>query len=475
MSNKKNGILQTFLDWLLRRKNLNTILYILILFLIKELAAISASSQIVDYCNYLQSTNQESGILKFFTELTKLIFAEGSYGVLLVTISTILLIAFIRFIDSDNRINPYLKLLAFMGFSFVLFWSAVNLNKNSKEKPIVSSILLNTLEEIEKEAIPNLEKNMEKETAPSYTKLIEHSNPLLINFLKDFNDSISVNPNYRGVVYVSAPAGFGKSFFIKKFLKNHIPNNSIGKVKLRKDFVCGEQESKCYSDSLDIELREQPDLFYVKTGQDTIKLGMLYDYQISMDSIIQFCNLEDNNILMLDDLDEISISSSEWFLKETKRILENNLYPNIKLIVLLGRPESYVSTFSDTYFKAPKVDDIFGIEPNENLISPQFKTTKDIFNRVIDWTDYYGPEKLGRNFTEEEVQNIFNSLIALFEKHEYLLLQFAMSSNSGFLMQKIFDKTINVNSSEEFIKKTLLNEMVSRNSDSHHRPTLEDR
>jgi len=307
----------------------------------------------------------------------------------------------------------------------------------------------------------------------SYIEHIKVSNQAFTSFLKEFNDSLTQNSKYKGIAYVTAPAGFGKSYFTKKWLSDEIPNKKIGKIKVREDFVCGEQESKCFADSLNYVVTKKPDLVAINQNGEEENLGYLYEYDFNLNRILEFYKFENGtNILMVDDLDEVSESTMNKYLKECEKIIESDKYPDINLIVLLSRPEAFVNYLSNTYRKNPNVDVIYGLE-QRTLQKPIFSTKKQVKNRIDDWADWYQKEKLGRSITNSERNRILKEVFSLYNSYDFIKIQLQIQSNSDFLFRGVFKKRIDGNTQENEIKTILFNTMIGRNSDSHLRPSLD--
>lgn len=327
------------------------------------------------------------------------------------------------------------------------------------------------LEQIEKEL--SFPKNSTIIKSSSYLDHIKKFNPNFNSFLQEFNDSLETNPKYRGIAYVTAPAGFGKSFFTKKWIEEEIPSTSIGKIKTREDIVCGEPKSKCYSSSLGFRTTESYDLTATSSTGEKINLGWVYDYNFDIDALLKHYNYSDSiDILILDDLDELSEETIQKYLKGFEKLIENNIHPSLNLVVFMSRPEALSSYLSNTYYEAPNVDRVFGIK-NSLLNSPIFYTISQIKDRVENWADWYGPKRLGRSITIKERDLIHTTTCELFKKYHAINLQLQIQSNSDFLFRSILDQKIKKNSSELEIKSRLFNLMLGRNSDSHHRPAID--
>ncbi|WP_271765922.1 hypothetical protein [Aquimarina algiphila] len=454
-------------DWFLRRKNLNTILYILSAFLIKELTAISAGSDIKNFAESLKENYPNSTSFEVFADFIIVFFSSGSKPVLIITLATIILILFVRFFDNSN-LKPIFKALGFIGLSIVVLLSVNNLDFNITENDTLEyeKILKKTQKSIANKTTPILETD-------SYIEHIKKSNVDFTSFLKEFNDSLTLNPKYKGIAYVTASAGFGKSYFTKKWLSEELTGKNIGKIKVRKDFVCKEQESKCYADSLGYIISKKPDLIAVSKNGNEKLLGYLYTYKFNLDSIIQFYKYDKQiDVIMVDDLDEVSESTTNRYLKEFEDIIEKEKYSDINLIVFLSRPEALVNYLSNTYRKCPKVDMIYGLE-QKVLQKPIFATSNQIRDRVNNWADWYQEEKLGRLIDHTERNQIFEQILSLYKSYDFIKLQLQIQSNSDFLFRGILKNRIDENTNENEIKTILFNTMVGRNSDSHLRPMLD--
>ncbi|NAS12283.1 hypothetical protein [Poritiphilus flavus] len=462
-----NNTWDKIVDWFLRRKNLNHILYVLSAFLIKELAAISAGSDIKNFAENFKGNYPDSALIEVFADLVIVFFSSGSQPVLIITLATIILILYVRFFD-DSNLSPVLKALGFLGLSAVVLLTIINLDFNSVKVDIIKY----------QRVLKEVQRNIANETPTviktnSYLDHIKKSNSDFTSFLKEFNDSLTKNPNYTGVAYVTAPAGFGKSYFTKKWIEQELKDKKVGKIKVREDFVCGEQESRCFADSLGYIVTKQPDLISESKNGESKSLGHLYKYTFSLDSILHQYKFENNtDVIMVDDLDEVSDSTMNKYLKDFENIIEKGTYPDLNLIVFLSRPEALVNYLSNTYRKNPKVDKIYGLE-QKTLQKPIFSTREQILDRINDWANWYQKEKLGRLIDDTERNHILTQVFNLYNKYDFIKLQLQIQSNSDFLFRGTIKNRINQNTEENEIKTILFNTMVGRNSDTHLRPMLD--
>jgi hypothetical protein len=469
MEKKSKGIFKVFIEWWLRRKTLNSILYILVIFLIKELAALSAGDNIVEFANYLKHKYSTSTFIELFSEFLKSVFSTGSYSILLITIVTIILFLYVRAFDNNSRINPILRFIGFVGLSVVVIYAVLDYGKDAKPK-INKNKYTQELRKIEEELA--LKQIPYAINSKSYLEHVKKTNNRFNAFLKSFNDSLITNPNYRGIAYVTAPAGYGKSYFTKKWIESEINEVKIGKIKVREHIVCEERASKCYSKSLGIKINKIDDLETIKNGTEEIFLGWLYDYEFDSKKIIEFYEYEDIDILIIDDLDEVSEKTMEKYLKDFETLMENNTFPNLNLVVFMSRPEALVNYLSNTYRTVPKVDVTYGIEQN-SLNNPIFSNPSQIEDRVNNWAEWYGPEKLDRDLIQKEIDLVYSTTLSLYNKFDFIKLQLQIQSNSDFLFRSILKERIDKKTNKGKIKEILFNLMLGRNSDSHHRPNID--
>lgn len=83
------------LEYILRRKTINSALYILVIAIIRELTALGASEEIVNICNKIQENNEE-GFLYYLLLFAELIFAKGSILVLCVLLLVLFIFVFLK-------------------------------------------------------------------------------------------------------------------------------------------------------------------------------------------------------------------------------------------------------------------------------------------------------------------------------------------------------------------------------------------
>lgn len=90
---------KTLIDYLFRRKSLITCLYVVIVFLLSQLAAIGQSSEILKYCNYLQGKYPDD-LIFHVAQFVKIIYADGN---LIAIISSAILILVLMYLIKPRK------------------------------------------------------------------------------------------------------------------------------------------------------------------------------------------------------------------------------------------------------------------------------------------------------------------------------------------------------------------------------------
>lgn len=88
-------LFSSFIDWVFRKKSLNYILLVVVLFTLRELTAIGAGESITQFVEKVQKKNPE-GWLYWLAEIGELVFGQGSYIVLIISLILILAIVLIK-------------------------------------------------------------------------------------------------------------------------------------------------------------------------------------------------------------------------------------------------------------------------------------------------------------------------------------------------------------------------------------------
>jgi len=83
------------IDYLFRKKSLNFILYVLIVFILTELTAISTSKSLIDFFNELK-TEIHSKIFYWIIRILETIYVSGSYLSLVISIGLFILVFYLR-------------------------------------------------------------------------------------------------------------------------------------------------------------------------------------------------------------------------------------------------------------------------------------------------------------------------------------------------------------------------------------------
>jgi len=149
----KSGWFYLVIKFILRRKTLVGILFFLCVFLIKELAALSAGDTILSVCDSLL-TKHQNGILFYLISFTKAFFSSGSSKVLFITILMILNISFLKYLslltDKLGKIHLYLFFFLLVSTSIWIFLVLFKTGPNQIDnKYILIEPQINNSQEIE--------------------------------------------------------------------------------------------------------------------------------------------------------------------------------------------------------------------------------------------------------------------------------------------------------------------------------------
>jgi len=90
-----NKLYNSFVDWVFRKKSLNYILLIIVVFTLKELTAINAGESITQFVENVQTKNPQ-GWIYWLAEIGELVFGQGSFTVLIISLILIFAIALLK-------------------------------------------------------------------------------------------------------------------------------------------------------------------------------------------------------------------------------------------------------------------------------------------------------------------------------------------------------------------------------------------
>ena len=85
----------SFIDWVFRKKSLNYILLVIVLFILRELTALGAGEAITQFVDDVQAKNPDRWIY-WLAEIGELVFGQGSYTVLVISFILILAIVLLK-------------------------------------------------------------------------------------------------------------------------------------------------------------------------------------------------------------------------------------------------------------------------------------------------------------------------------------------------------------------------------------------
>lgn len=137
--------LNKILDYILRRKTLVSIIFLLSVFLIKELGAYSAGDSITNYCNQMLEKHQV-GVFFYFFSTIKAIFNSGSIEVIIITVFLIIIVSLLKYFEMTEKKNKTLNLIMITVFSIGLVSFLILLfSKNNTLKKEDKLILIDPL------------------------------------------------------------------------------------------------------------------------------------------------------------------------------------------------------------------------------------------------------------------------------------------------------------------------------------------
>ena len=102
--------MEKILSIIFRRKTINSILFILVAATIRELAAIGASEEIIEFCNKIQEQNPDN-FLYYVALIIEFVFGKGSLITLFVLIGLIMLFSILKIYENkEPKANPRLEI-----------------------------------------------------------------------------------------------------------------------------------------------------------------------------------------------------------------------------------------------------------------------------------------------------------------------------------------------------------------------------
>ncbi len=118
----KNSILNTIVEFILRKKTLNAILFVIVGFLISELAAYSQGDEIRDACDKILEGTDNSFLI-ICMSIIRIFFTDGSMAIIVSAFLVLIPFLFLKFVElTDNKDNFKVQFIAFCGVLLFCVW-----------------------------------------------------------------------------------------------------------------------------------------------------------------------------------------------------------------------------------------------------------------------------------------------------------------------------------------------------------------
>lgn len=460
--------LDKFINWIFRRKSIKTTLYILIIFLLEQLTILGNEDGIIVFFDELEKKFACDEFMLLMIRMTRFFAESNSPAVIIVTIASILLIAFLFIIDSykdqKRKLSPYVALTSFGILAIItlgsVFFLTDSLNtKTVKERRIDTSQLV----KIEKALLTD---STETRAINDYFEIITETNMDFITYLKMMKDSIQKNPAYKTIAFVDQASVYNKSEVVKKLIKKTLKDTSVCALEL-------ENITKLDS-SFVAQYTEAPEfVFYSEEKKDSLVLGTTYDYVPKLNELMMSERYKDKKVVIINGLDDQSKNTVNNYLEEIKIATQKNYFKGRNLIVVIGKPEIFSDFFSNPYFKVSdfNVDLIYGI--GKNIPMPVINSDERIKELVYNWTYWFGKEKINRAFTEQQNEMLYQNVVKLINKYPFLRSELSTYVNQDVILQAVYLQSITATSTEEEIKQVLFDKMLTRGFITQNHKRLE--
>jgi len=288
------------------------------------------------------------------------------------------------------------------------------------------------------------ERKVESELAYTPSETVSFGS--IAEFYKSANASffsaLPPSDTSREIVLATAPGGFGKTFLVNHLADSHkdafaaYKLISLGKNWLVDDLIVHQGSQQItLNHLLDIEESAQDDL--VKKISDTISASK-------------------QPVILIDDFDEIDPSDAHSILIKLASLSEN--CPSPARIVGVGRAEAFTSFISDP--RRP-----YKITPRWISFSPPRYSTKGDLAALTKFVF----EDQKRTPTEAELDRVF----LLLERNPFLLSMLTNLAQANEIVKyaRINEDQTLRSKSQGTVKKDFFNFLLTRNSNTHKRPS----
>lgn len=325
--------------------------------------------------------------------------------------------------------------------------NTANITKNKDAKIKVSS--LKNLCELEKKLATPITDG-DKTSATTLNNLYELENQEFISHIQDMKKQ-SENPanKSRSISLISAPAAFGKTFFIKPLLQNIIKKDYV-KISLRDDIFESKTPPFLVSQRMELSMKAQ--------GQQTNDVLSLLPYfepkTFRIEKVLFLKNEKSKNnpkFIIIDDFDEVHPETAMDFLKNLYTyIYEANEGKAFLQIIILGRPEAFMRFAENPLFKN-KTTII-------QLKSPKINNKAELAIRVQNYIDFNKKKNVDLNKT-------VNDFSKMLKQNTFLTNTLGNLGLSNLLINYV------VENNKRDVKEVLFDFLLDRGDEKHNRPS----
>ena len=289
-----------------------------------------------------------------------------------------------------------------------------------------------------------------KTAATTLNNLYERENQEFISHIQNMKTKAeNSDDKSRGISLISAPAAFGKSFFIKPLLQNIIKKDYV-KISLRDDVF--ESKTPPFSVSQRMELSMKA---ATNTNSDILSLLPYFEPKTFRVEKLLFLKNEKSKknpkFIIIDDFDEIHPETTIDLLKSLYTyVYETNQDKAFLQIIILGRPEAFMRFSENPLFK----DKTTLIQ----LKSPKILNKAELAIRIQNYIDF-------NKKTNINLKEITDKTAQILKEKPFLT---SIMGNLG-----LSDLVINyvAENNKRDIKDVLFDFLLERGDEKHNRPS----
>ena len=251
------------------------------------------------------------------------------------------------------------------------------------------------------------------------------------------------------LVFVSGPAGSGKSFLVRVIQERFKPQTQVIHLchKVPRTHLCQNLDG--------IEYMEKAELTF---GPDAKNRFNVMSFIKSFSAAAFFASFKAGSIVLVDDLDEVHPESAAFLLGEIAKFEKTS--GSGASAVVFGRPESFAS-----FFTSAETNDFVPDATVFSLKVPSYQTQHEVDLLVDDWGHYE------KTVDAATIGKISAALYSYSQHYPWVRQSLRDIYLGNFLCERFGEKQV---WKEEELKKELVGRMFLRAHETHGRPQYQD-